>query len=285
MYPDLFTFGPFEIGPMKIGPFTIHSFGLMLGIGLFVASIVLAKELRRKHLDQNMASTITLLAAAFGIAGSKILFLIESWDDFIRDPIGMTFSAGGLTWYGGFFLATLAVWIYVRRRKIPFLKICDAIAPGLMLGYGVARIGCHLAGDGDYGMPTDLPWGAVYSKGTYPPHLAFRDFPDIVRRYGVDGVVPDTIRVHPAPIYEFILGTLLFLVLWKLRTRYSKDGVLFMWYLILAGGARFLVEFIRLNPRLLFGLSEAQLFSVVIIAVGIFGMRRLLEKGEAGTVQ
>jgi len=285
MYPDLFTIGPFDIGPIKFGPFTIHSFGLMLGIGLFVASIVLAKELRRKHLDQNMASTITLLAAIFGIAGSKLLYLIESWDSFIRDPIGMTFSAGGLTWYGGFFLATFAIMIYVRKKKIPFLRICDATAPGLMLGYGIARIGCHLAGDGDYGMPTDLPWGAVYSRGTYPPSLAFRDFPDIVKRYGIDGVVPDTIRVHPAPVYEFIMGTILFLVLWKLRERYSRDGVLFMWYLIFAGAARFLVEFIRLNPRLAFGLSEAQLFSLLLIGSGIFGMRRLLQKREVGTSQ
>ena len=168
---------------LQVGPFTIYSFGLMLGIGFITASLLLTRELTRKGFDPNLGSTITLLAVIFGIAGSKILYLFESWSDFVRDPVGMAFSPGGLTWYGGFILATLAIMLFARRRKIPFLKICDAAAPGLMLGYGIARIGCHLSGDGDYGMPTNLPWAAVYSKGTYPPSAAFRDFPDIVAKY------------------------------------------------------------------------------------------------------
>lgn len=262
MYPRLFT----------IGPFTVYSYGLMLGIGFILGSILLTRELRRKGLDPNLGSTITLLAVIFGIAGSKILYLIENWTYFARDPIGMTFSPGGLTWYGGFFLATFAIWIFVRRKHISFKKICDAIAPSLLLAYGVARIGCHLAGDGDYGMPTDLPWGAVYSNGTYPPSVAFRDFPEIVRQYGVKGVVPDTLRVHPAPVYEFLLSFGLFIILWNLRKKEYQEGKLFMIYLIFAGAERFAVEFIRINPRLLFGLSEAQLIAAVLILIGFVGL-------------
>ena len=268
MYPRLFT----------IGPFTVYSFGLMLGTGFIVASILLTRELKRKGIDPNLGSTVTLMAVVFGIAGSKMLYLVENWDYFVRDPIGMTFSPGGLTWYGGFILATVAIWLYTKTKKIPFLTICDAAAPGLMLGYGIARVGCHLAGDGDYGVPTSLPWGAVYSNGTFPPSAAFRDFPDIVQKYGINGVVPDTIRVHPAPVYEFLLAALLFLVLWKLRNRSMPTGTLFMLYLIFAGSARFLVEIIRLNPRILFGLSEAQLISVVIIVAGIIGVSQLFKK-------
>ncbi|MBI4811266.1 MAG: prolipoprotein diacylglyceryl transferase, partial [Ignavibacteriales bacterium] len=150
MYPELF----------KIGPFTVHSFGLMMALGFIVASMILSKEIKRKGYDPNLGSTITLLAVIFGIAGSKILFLIEDWDHFIMNPLREAFSPGGLTWYGGFLLATFAIWIYTRKKKIPFLKVCDSAAPALMIGYGIARIGCHLAGDGDYGLPTDLPWGA-----------------------------------------------------------------------------------------------------------------------------
>jgi phosphatidylglycerol:prolipoprotein diacylglycerol transferase len=244
----------------------------MLGIGFIIASMLLTKELKRKGMDQNLGSTVTLLALIFGIAGSKILYLIESWEYFVRDPVGMAFSPGGLTWYGGLILATLAIMMYTRKRNVSFLKICDATAPGLMLAYGIGRIGCHLAGDGDYGMPTDLPWAAVYSKGTFPPSVAFKDFPEIVQKYGVNGIVPDTIPVHPAPMYEFILSILLFSLLWKLRTRIFPDGKLFMIYLILTGSARILVEFIRLNPRILFGLSEAQLISSFLIVVGMFGV-------------
>ena len=261
MYPRLFT----------IGPLTIYSYGLMLGIGFIIASILVTKDLKRKGIDPNLGSTLTILAVIFGIAGSKMLYLIENWEYFVRDPIGMAFSPGGLTWYGGFFLATFAIFMFVRKKHIPFLKICDAVAPGLMLGYVIARIGCHLSGDGDYGAPTDLPWASVYSKGTYPPSLAFRSFPEVVQKFGVDGVVPDTIPVHPTPIYEFLIGVALFFVLWELRKRLVVDGRLFMVYLMLSGSARFLVEFIRLNPRIVFGLSEAQLISAIVFFIGVIG--------------
>ena len=268
MYPRLFT----------IGPLTIYSYGLMLGIGFMAASVILTKELKRKALDANMASTIMLLAIIFGIAGSKILYLIENWEYFIKTPFTMAFSPGGLTWYGGFVLATFAIWVFIRKKKIPFLKICDAAAPGLMLAYGIARIGCHLAGDGDYGMPTNVPWACVYSNGTYPPSVAFRDFPEIVQKYGVNGVVPDTISVHPAPLYEFFLGVLLFFVLWMLRKKIAVDGKLFKFYLVLSGIARFTIEFIRLNPRLLFGLTEAQLIACCMMFIGIAGWTLLSNK-------
>jgi phosphatidylglycerol:prolipoprotein diacylglycerol transferase len=251
----------------KIGPVSIYSFGLMMGLGFLTASYILTKELQRKGLDPSLGSTITLIALMFGIAGSKLLFLIETWNEFILHPMN-AFSPGGLTWYGGLVLATVAVYYYTRKKKLPFWKICDATAPALMLGYGIARIGCHLAGDGDYGMPTDLPWAAVYSRGTYPPSVAFRDFPAIVQKYGVNGVVPDTIPVHPAPIYEFIMSVLLFLLLWKLRKSRYPDGKLFMIYLMLSGASRFLVEFIRINPRILFGLTEAQIIAILMMAVG-----------------
>jgi phosphatidylglycerol:prolipoprotein diacylglycerol transferase len=267
MYPELF----------KIGPFTVHGFGLMMAIGFIAASWILTKELKRRNCDPAMGSTITLLAVVFGLAGSKLLFLVEEWKYFVRDPVGEALSPAGLTWYGGFILATFAIWIYARRKKVPFLIICDAAAPALLIGYGIARIGCHLAGDGDYGFPTNLPWGAEYSKGTYPPSVAFRNFPEIVQKYGVNGVVPDTIRVHPTPIYEFILSVLLFFLLWSLRKKVKPAGFLFMLYMITYGAMRFTVEFIRLNPRVLLGLSEAQLLSIVMIlfgGVGILLLRR-----------
>ncbi|HLB00053.1 MAG TPA: prolipoprotein diacylglyceryl transferase [Bacteroidota bacterium] len=260
MYPELF----------KIGPLTVYSYGLMLGIGFIVASTVLGREIKRRGMDFSHGNNITLLAIVFGVIGSKLLYVVENWPTFLATP-SILYSPGGLTWYGGFFLATVAVWIYARKKKVGFLEICDAAAPALMIGYGIARIGCHLAGDGDYGTPTDLPWSAVYSNGTYPPSLAFRGFPDIVAKYGTDGIVPNDIPVHPAPIYEFLLGMLGFGILLRMRRTPRPAGALFMIYLILAGAARFGVEFIRLNPRLLGGLSEAQLISVVMIAGGVIG--------------
>jgi len=261
MYPEL----------LKIGPITIYSYGLMMGISFIIANYLLSKELKRKGLDPSLASVITLIALVFGISGSKILYLIENFQHFTRNPIGMAFSPSGLTWYGGFFLATLVIYIYVRKKKISFWRIADAASPALIWAYGIARIGCHLAGDGDYGIPTDLPWGVSYARGTYPPSEAFRQFPEIAGRFP-NGVVPDDTPLHPTPVYEFLLATGIFFLLWKLRKRNSPDGVLFMYYLIFAGLERFLIEFIRINPRLFLGLSEAQLIAIVLIALGLIGL-------------
>jgi phosphatidylglycerol---prolipoprotein diacylglyceryl transferase len=271
MYPELF----------KIGPFTVYSFGLMLAVAFIVASYFLTKEIERRGLDPNIATTITFLAMIFGIVGSKLLDLIENWDRFIAHPIDMAFSPGGLTFYGGLILAIIVIWIYVSRKKIPFLVIADATSPSLALAYGIGRIGCHLAGDGDYGIPTTLPWGTNYQNGTVKPSVAFSDpnllkhFPWIAEKF--PNGVPDTTPLHPTPIYEFLMMLIIFLILWKLRKKDHPDGTgwmdgkLFMVYLVLAGAERFIIEFIRLNPRLLWGLSEAQLISIPMMIIGVLG--------------
>ena len=102
----------FEIGPVKI-----YSYGLMLGIAFLLGSYVLSLELKRKKLNPGLGSTITIMAVVFGIAGAKLLFLIEEWGTFIEDPIGMAFSPGGLTWYGGFVVAMTVLQFYLRSKK------------------------------------------------------------------------------------------------------------------------------------------------------------------------
>jgi phosphatidylglycerol:prolipoprotein diacylglycerol transferase len=259
MYPELF----------KIGPFTVYSYGLMLGIAFITASWLLTKEVTRKKLNPNLGTEVTLLAIIFGIVGAKIFHLFENFSEFIQDPIGMAFSPGGLTFYGGLIVAVLLIWIYARRKKIPFLVIADAAAPALALAYGIGRIGCHLAGDGDYGIPTNLPWGTNYENGTVPPSVMFRGS-EIAQNYP-GGIVPDDTPLHPTSVYEFLMGVIIFSVLWKLRKKDWIDGKLFTIYLVLTGLARFSIEFIRLNPRFFFGLSEAQIISIILMILGIAG--------------
>lgn len=260
MYPELF----------KIGPFTVYSYGLMLGISFIIASYILTKEFERRKLNPNMATEITLLAIIFGIIGSKLFHIFESWGDFLKNPVAMIFNPGGLTFYGGLILAAIAIWVYARRKKTPFLVIADATAPSLALAYGIGRIGCHLAGDGDYGLPTNLPWGTNYENGTVPPSHIFNGT-DIAANYP-GGIFPDNTPLHPTPVYEFLIMLGIFFILWKFRKKLWADGKLFMLYMILSGLERFSIEFIRLNPRLLFGLSEAQLIAVGLILAGATGM-------------
>lgn len=264
----------------EIGPFKIYSYGLMLGIGFLLGSYILSLELRRKHLDPAMASTITILAVIFGISGAKLLHLIENWQTFLRNPAASAFSAGGLTWHGGFILGMTAIFVYVRSKKVPFLKIWDGLGMGLMLAYGVARLGCHFSGDGDYGFPTDLPWGTNYEQGTYPPSRAFAIFPEITSRFP-GGVVPDNTPCHPTPVYELLLGLLGFTLLWKLRKRPWPDGKLFMVYLMLSSVFRFAVELLRINPRLFLGFSQAQIISIALFVIGLGGMLYLNSRQPA----
>ncbi|MFA6598771.1 MAG: prolipoprotein diacylglyceryl transferase [Ignavibacteriaceae bacterium] len=260
MYPEL----------LKLGPLTVYSYGFMLAVSFIVSSYILTKEVERKGLDANIASQVTLLAIIFGIAGSKLFSLLENWNDFLADPFGQIFSAGGLTFYGGLILAIIAIAIYLRRHKTPFLYIADAAAPSLALAYGIGRIGCHLAGDGDYGIPTSLPWGVNYENGIVKPSLMFQGS-EIAKSFP-NGIVPNNTPLHPTPIYEFIVGVIIFYILWRLRKKEYPTGILFMIYLIFSGIARFFVEFIRLNPLILFGLSEAQVISIALIIVGIVGI-------------
>ncbi len=283
----------------EIGPLHINSFGLMLGIGYILGSYILSLELKRKKLDPNLASNITIIAVIFGIGGAKILDVIEHtveyWGTPYLDITGQLFSFSGLTWYGGLILGMVAISVYVHRKKIPVLKIWDGLGVALILAYGVARIGCHLAGDGDYGTPTRLPWGTIYANGTAKPTTMLRDYfnrhPEERKEWSYDSlrVIPSRIDrlgypvnrfdevtpLHPTPIYETIMGIIGFAILWKLRKRDYPDGKMFMIYLMFASTFRFVVEFLRLQPKLLFGLSEAQLIAIVLFLVGFLGMRYL----------
>jgi prolipoprotein diacylglyceryltransferase len=95
---------------------------------------------------------MTLIAAVFGFAGAKIFDNLENWDRFMEDPLGNLFSPSGLTFYGGLIVASLALWYYFRKNNISFIKIADTISPALMFAYGWGRVGCQVAGDGDWGI-------------------------------------------------------------------------------------------------------------------------------------
>ena len=245
MYPVLF----------KIGPVVINSFGAMVAIAFLTANYLFTRELRRRKLPNAdaAASAVTLLALGGGILGAKLFHLAENYNDFLADPAAQIFSGAGLTFYGGLIVAIAAIMLYARRKNVPFLLFADAAAPALILAYGIGRIGCQLAGDGDYGTPTDLPWGMAYP----------------------DGLVPTNEIVHPAPVYETLGATAACFVLWALRKKYPQTGAIFGLYLVLAGVERLLVEFIRVNP-VYFGLSQAQWISIALIIYGgwLFNSRR-----------
>ncbi len=235
---------------LKLGPLTIYSYGLMMAIAFLTAGYLTGKELSRKGFNGDLASTLVFWAAVGGLGGARLFAILGDWQSFVADPLHSLFSGAGFVWYGGFLGGVAAVTWSMRRHRLPWLTTVDCIAPALALAHGIGRIGCQLAGDGDWGRETTLPWGMTYPNAIVGWHY------------------PPGVRVHPTPLYELILYTLIFAVLWTLRTRRHPAGTLFWWYLVLAPAARFLIEFVRINPRVVFGLTEAQMISLVLMAIG-----------------
>ncbi len=235
---------------LKLGPLTIYSFGLMMALAFLTAGYLTAKELTRKGFNGDLASTLVFWAALGGLVGARLFAIFGDWQGFVADPLHSLFSGAGFVWYGGFLGGFAAVTWSMRQNHLPWLTTVDCIAPALALAHGIGRIGCQLAGDGDWGRETTLPWGMAYPNAIIGwPH-------------------PPGVRVHPTPLYELILYSLIFAVLWAIRTRKHPDGTLFWWYLILAPAARFVIEFVRTNPRVVFGLTEAQVISLVLMVIG-----------------
>lgn len=241
---------------LEIGPLRVYSFGLMMAIAFMTAAYLTGRELARKGYDSEIASSLVVWAAVGGIAGARLWVILDDWSAFVADPMSALFTGAGFTWYGGLFGGLLAVTVAMRRNGIPWFVGADAIAPGLILGHGIGRIGCQLAGDGDWGTVTTVPWGMAY-----PNAIVGWDYPP--------GVV-----VHPTPLYEFFAYGLGFLLMWKLRTRPMATGSMFWLFLILSPFARFWIEFVRINPIVLWGLSEAQVTSIVLMAIGAINLIR-----------
>ena len=255
---------------VELGPLTFYTYGLMLAIGLAVGIALAGVELRRKGFDPAHVVWIALIAIVSGVVGSKLLFVVEEWDRFVVDPKGVMFGAGGFSFYGGAAVAVLAIYPYLRWNGISLLAFGDAVAPGALLGRGIGRIGCHLSGDGDYGLPTALPWGTDYSHGIFPPSQAIARLPELARTFP-GGIAPDNLPMHPTGVYEFLISALLFVVLWRYRTRAHPAGRLLMLYLLATGGVRFVLEFLALAPPIALGLTEAQLISLGVIVIGAVG--------------
>jgi phosphatidylglycerol---prolipoprotein diacylglyceryl transferase len=310
---------------IHIGPIEIPTFGLMVATAMLVAYYVLRADIARRGIAEKHSATAEMfivIVALAGIVGAKLYHVLETPSELFAHPAELLLSRYGLAWFGGLIGGFIA-WVLVARwMKIPLLESFDAGSVAAALGYGIGRIGCLLSGDGDYGVPTSLPWGMSFPNG----------------------LVPTTERVHPTPIYELIVACVIAWVLWRMgaaqmaarsgdpersyaqlssravfarRATKPKDGSsrfacdvhrrgifrmrgraprqgedtasghsasaqthlatavrwllpgsVFAAYLLLTGAARFLVEFIRINPRSFFGLTNAQTASVASMIAG-----------------
>ncbi len=250
----------------KLGPLTVYSYGMMMALGFLAADFVITSECKRRGLNTDFASSMVVWAAIAGIACSRLYSVVDNFSSYMHDPWSIIFSGSGFVWYGGLIGGLLSSYFVSRYYKIDFLTAADMAGPALVIGQALGRIGCHLSGDGDWGMPTKLPWGIEY-----PNAIVGWNGNSVLKldshNHLVSGFYPG-VHVHPTPIYEAIVYTVIFMFLWSRRKETKIPGQLFYLYLMLAGAARFMVEFLRVNPRVLVGLSEAQLIAIAMMVLG-----------------
>jgi phosphatidylglycerol:prolipoprotein diacylglycerol transferase len=263
---------------LNVGPLHLGTFGLLLWLAAAIATVVLHRNFLRNGIDADALGIVAYVVIA-GVIGAKFWhefqdfpelraslqqIALPGWGHPVEIVLGfLHWFQAGFAWYGGL-LAGIATLLWQGRSarftsglkgtvddRVGSLRMLDLAAPAAALGYGVGRIGCLTSGDGDYGINTTLPWGVrMRPSALVPPN-------------------PPDALVQPTPIYELILGALIFWLLWQLGKRSKPVGWLTGLYLVLMGVARFFVEFVRINPRIYWGMSNAQVAALGSVLAGV----------------
>lgn len=228
----------------RIGPLTVYSYGLMLAFAFLLVSFLAKKEAELQGLNGGQIIDLTLYLVISGIIGSRLLYVLLNFRYYLENPLEVIMlSRGGLIFYGGLVIATITGLRFLKKRRLPVLKICDIFVPYLALGQAIGRLGCLLNGC-CYGKETNLPWGI-----------------------GLPGHVQP---LHPTQIYESVLLLFIFLILKFYQNKPRRPGQIFILYFLLYSAARFLVEFYRGdNSRIFLNLTFSQLVSVLIFVVSL----------------
>ncbi|MEX0806887.1 MAG: prolipoprotein diacylglyceryl transferase [Candidatus Binatia bacterium] len=250
MYPVLFEFGGFQI----------RSYGVIVALSFIIGLWMSIREAERKGLDPKLVQDFAVYGLLGGIVGARLYFVLFSAPGYFSEHPWEIFAvwSGGIgiigSLLGGFLVA---VW-FCHKKKISLLRFGDTLAPGITLGQTLGQFACLLNGD-SYGRPTDLPWAITY---TDPRSLA-----------------PLNIPLHPIEIYEMIVYFLVFLIIWKMRKKYTSDGFALFTYLAGYGVARFIVDFFRGEPAMFaWGIQAAQVFGAAMIVASLTGFLLLRNK-------
>lgn len=227
-----------------------------------------------------LMSTIVVWAAVAGFLGAKIFHNLEYIDAFMKDPIDGLLSFSGLTFYGGLICGGAAVIYYANKHGIRPAHMFDVGGPGIMIGYAVGRLGCHMSGDGDWGInniqpkPGWLGWAPDWVWAFKYPHNVINEGVPISNCVG-KFCTELPVAVYPTAFYEVLAGFILFAFMWSIRKKIKPAGMMFSIYLILAGVERYAIETIRVNSQYhAFGLSftQATLISIIMVIAGIGGI-------------
>jgi phosphatidylglycerol:prolipoprotein diacylglycerol transferase len=251
----------------------IPTFGAVVVTAIMLATTVARREVARHELlgrlppaTNAIVGDLAFVSVIAGIVGARLFHILDHAGQFIDDPASMIFSRAGFSILGGLFFGIVAGTLLLKRRSVPIVPMLDATAPSMMLGYAIGRLGCQVAGDGDWGVAADM----ALKPGWLPDWLWAQTYEG-----NIVGVVIPSPGVYPTPIYESVMAVAIFGVLWTLRSETNRAGYLFSVYLLLAGFERLLIEKIRINaehPVLGVSLTQAEAISLLLIAAGFVGV-------------
>ena len=285
MYPIIFEYNGL----------VISSYGLMLMLAFLCCNYLLKQYLISINVDGKIGDDIIFYAAIGGIVGAKLYYILENLHNgeglhniqgislifqgiftfsFTMIANGITQFGSGLVFLGGLIGGMLSVTIYIKKNNLKWTIVSDWVAPYLILGHSIGRIGCFLVGD-CYGKPCDLPWAFSFPNGLPPTSFtSFKyNYPEIFSSYIEPYYnINDVIKVHPTQLYESLIYFIIFLYLLYIRKKKEFNGQIMYEYLFLAGLSRFIIEFYRINPKYIMNLSGAQCLSIVMIVMSSFLM-------------
>lgn len=220
----------------------------MVALGALAGVWLLRREARRTGLPDAVVD-VGIAGVIGGLIGAKLLWTAEHAGE--ESLFQLLTSRGGMSWFGGLSGGIAAGLVFMRRARLRPIAVLAAAAPGLAVGHAIGRIGCFLVGD-DYGRPSTLPWAVAFPEGLPPTDLP----------------------VHPTQLYEAIPLFALAVLLTHIRAAGTPDRRVFGVYLLLAGLLRFAVEFLRIDERVLLGLSVAHLASLAVTLAGAMLLAR-----------
>jgi phosphatidylglycerol---prolipoprotein diacylglyceryl transferase len=250
-------------------PLPIPMFGLFVALAVVLAAHTFSLNVRRAEAvdrlpagSHRLVSDLAVITLLAGIVGARVFHILDHLPEYAGNPASLVFSRGGFSIYGGLFFGVPAGIWFLRRRGIPILPMLDSVAPALLLGYAVGRIGCQVSGDGD--------WGIAANLALKPEWLPMWLWAQTYQGNIVGDVIPFP-GVYPTPIYESVAAFLMFSILQIFAKQVRPLGSTFAVYLLCAGFERLLIEKIRVNPRLNFlgfAFTQAELISVCVILAG-----------------
>jgi phosphatidylglycerol:prolipoprotein diacylglycerol transferase len=255
-----------DIDPVifRAGGFTLRWYGLFIMAAVGAALFVAVKEAQRRGIAKEHVYSVTLWGLPAGFLGARLFHVVDKSDYYLSNPMAiLSFQQGGLAIWGGIAGGAIAGVYYAKSKGVPLARLADVAALALLAGQIVGRLGCIVNGDA-YGGITDLPWGFIYA---HP-----------------NALIPQSLRglpTHPYPVYEMIWNLSTLVLLWGIRKRMQIDGLLFFSYVFLYSLGRFFLTFVRQEEIWFWGLQEAQVVALLVLALSILSIAYTGSRGRA----